>query len=227
LLLHFSLNKKLVQSLKPYHYKLLYQGLESVILSIEKIMQNPQMSEIMPEIMEEEWSKFKFVDQHEMEQIAFSNLIVLPVLDEKVGRKIPLNLVYPSKDVDMARMQLRQLFTLRHLLFYLSKNDDQLAHKIRERPVPLESRAVQKWEESQIYEIEPNNELILCNVRLSGKMYVRYVLLDPEFFILVEPDFSQNDEYRVKIHTKISLKQVESLVDRIENRNLCMAFAHF
>jgi|JI10StandDraft_1071094.scaffolds.fasta_scaffold2798097_1 hypothetical protein len=69
--------------------------------------------------------------------------------------------------------------------------------------------------------------MILCNIRLGGKMFVRYVLLDPEYFLLVEPDFSQGDEYKIKVHQKMSLKHVESIVDRMENRNLCMAFAHF
>ena len=58
--------------------------------------------------------------------------------------------------------------------------------------------------------------MILCNVRLSGKMYVRYVLLDPEFFLLVEPDFSQGEDYKIKVHQKITLKSVECLVDRME-----------
>jgi hypothetical protein len=38
--------------------------------------------------------------------------------------------------------------------------------------------------------------------------------------MLVEPDFSKNGEYRVRVHVKQPLKFVESMIDRTEPRNL-------
>lgn len=59
-------------------------------------------------------------------------------------------------------------------------------------------------------------------------MQVRYVLADPEYFILIEPEFGkQSDDYRVLIHVKQPLKQVESMIDRTEPRNLIIGFATF
>lgn len=74
--------------------------------------------------MDDEWQKFKFLDLPEMESVLLSPLIVLPVLDDKVGRKIPPSLIYPQKDLEMARMLIKMLFILRHLLYYLTQNDD-------------------------------------------------------------------------------------------------------
>lgn len=58
-------------------------------------------------------------------------------------------------------------------------------------------------------------------------MHVRYVLVDQDFFILIEPDLGKADEYKVKVHRKIPLKHVESMIDRTEPRNLIMGFATF
>ena len=58
-------------------------------------------------------------------------------------------------------------------------------------------------------------------------MHVRYVLVDPDYFILVEPEFSKQEDYRVRVHRKIQLKQAECMVDRTEPRNLILGFATF
>ena len=58
-------------------------------------------------------------------------------------------------------------------------------------------------------------------------MSVRYVMIDPEFFILIEPDFSVQNENRIIIHQKVPLRHVESLIDRSDARNLVIGFAVF
>lgn len=58
-------------------------------------------------------------------------------------------------------------------------------------------------------------------------MIPSYVLVDQDFFIIIEPDFSQNNEYRVKVQVKVPLKHVESMIDRTEPRNLIVGFATF
>ena len=90
-----------------------------------------------------------------------------------------------------------------------------------------DEREVAKWQQGNSYDISPNNELILCNVKINNKMNVRYVLVDQDFFILIEPDFNKSEEYRVKVHNKIPLKLVESMIDRTEPRNLVIGFAVF
>jgi len=84
-----------------------------------------------------------------------------------------------------------------------------------------------RWQEGQSYDISSAIEPILCNVRIKGKMHVRYVLSDPEFFLLIEPEQAREGEYKVKVHLKVILKHVESMVDRNEPRNLIVGFATF
>jgi hypothetical protein len=72
-----------------------------------------------------------------------------------------------------------------------------------------------------------NVELILCNQRVSKKMCVRYVMIDPEFLIIIEPDFSVQNENRIIIHQKVPLVHVQSMIDRQDQRNLVIAFAMF
>lgn len=45
--------------------------------------------EILPELMEEEWMKFKFVEQQEIDNIIIEPLIMMPTLDEKLHKRIP------------------------------------------------------------------------------------------------------------------------------------------
>ena len=72
-----------------------------------------------------------------------------------------------------------------------------------------------------------NVELILCNQRVNKKMCVRYVMIDPEYLILIEPDFSVQHENRITIHQKQPLLHVESLVDKQDERNLVVGFPVF
>ncbi len=48
------------------------------------------MAELLPELLEDEWSKFKFADQqNEIEPLLDEPLIMVPGLDEKMGKRVP------------------------------------------------------------------------------------------------------------------------------------------
>ena len=44
---------------------------------------------------------------------------------------------------------------------------------------------------------------------------------------MIEPDINKSEEYKVKVHKKVPLRHVESMIDRIEPRNLILGFASF
>lgn len=83
-----------------------------------------------------------------------------------------------------------------------------------------DEREIAQWSIGNSYEVSTDIELVLCNVKINSKMSVRYVIIDQDFFFLVEPDFSKTGEYKVKVHIKQPLKMVESMIDRTEPRNL-------
>jgi hypothetical protein len=76
------------------------------------------------------------------------------------------------------------------MIFHLLQNDGQTNLRLKENPIPKEEREVSKWQVGQSFEVAPDFELILCNIKLNGKMNVRYVIVDEEYFMLVEPDFA-------------------------------------
>ena len=131
------------------------------------------------------------------------------------------------KDIDIVRMRIRTFFTLRYMIFHLTLNDGTSSLKLKENPMKRDERDIAKWVQGSSSEISQENELILCNVKVTQKMCVRYVLVDQDYFILVEPDFSTNQGFRMKIHVKQPLKHVESMIDRTEPRNLIVGFATF
>ena len=58
-------------------------------------------------------------------------------------------------------------------------------------------------------------------------MHVRYVIVDAEYFMLVEPDFTCLDgNYKVKIHIKQALKLAEAMIDKSEPRNLIVGLVN-
>ena len=185
------------------------------------------MAECLPELLEEEWAKFRFAEQQtEIEPLLDEPLLMVPVIDEKTTRRVPHQLLHVTKDLDLVKMRIRSFFTLRYMVFHLTRNDGQSHLRFRENPMTREDREVARWQIGSSYEVASQEiELILCNVKLQGKMQVRYVLVDQDYFVLVEPDLTRHEEYRVRVHIKQPLKQVESMIDRTEPRNLIIGFA--
>jgi hypothetical protein len=93
---------------------------------------------------------------------------------------------------------------------------------MKESPIPKEEREICNWTVGQSYEAGQDVELVLCNIKANGKMNVRYAIVDSEFFMLVEPDFTSisGQNYKVKIQIKQPLKLVEAMIDKTEPRNL-------
>ena len=52
--------------------------------------------------------------------------MMVPVIDEKNGKgKVPQSLLLQVKDVDIVRTRIRNLFTLRHMVLLLTRNDGE------------------------------------------------------------------------------------------------------
>jgi len=84
------------------------------------------VAELLPELLEDEWSKFKFTDQQtDIEPLIDDPLIMISGLDEKTfgGRRIPPQLLYPSKEIDLIAVRIRIFFSIRYMIFTLIQND--------------------------------------------------------------------------------------------------------
>lgn len=84
------------------------------------------MAELLPELLEDEWSKFKFTDQQtDIEPLLDDPLIMISDLDEKTfwGKRIPTQLLYPTKEIDLIAVRIRIFFSIRYMIFTLIQND--------------------------------------------------------------------------------------------------------
>jgi hypothetical protein len=145
---------------------------------------------------------------------------MVPGLDEKMGKRVPQQLLHPVKEIELIGIRIKIFYSIRYMIFHLIQNDGETSLRLKENPIKRDEREIAKWTVGNSYEVSTEIELVLCNVRINQKMSVRYVIIDQDFFLLVEPDFSKNGEYRVKVHIKQPLKMVESMIDRTEPRNL-------
>ena len=154
----------------------------------------------------------------------------------------------------MLKARIRVFWLLRFLVLFLTRYDLDMNRSIKANPMMADQRPVVSWEEGQQVKLGHQSiDSVLCVIRLNQKMVVRHVLLDPEYFLLVEVD--QEDVLRqqkkdqegaeenkiatvrsqtvvdmrnvsITIHKKVPLRSVESLIDRSEPRNLILGFVH-
>lgn len=151
--------------------------------------------------------------------------MMVPVSDEKSAKgKLPQSLLLQVKDVDIVRTRIRNLFTLRHMLLSLTRNDGESLNLLKEQPIKREES--KHWKVGASCEMPSDGEMTLCNVKLNQKMNIRFVVFDSESFILVEPEFP-NQPPRFKVHVKQSLKLLESMIDKSDPRNLKIGYPNF
>ena len=79
---------------------------------------------------------------------------------------------------------------LRYLVYNLIHNDSESSKLLKINPLLSDKRPVETWTEGLETTIRSLGseqiEMILCNIRLNQKMEVRHVLVDPDYFLLVE-----------------------------------------
>ena len=113
--------------MRPEHLQLLTKAYQESISQLSKILQTPSIAELLPEILEEEWSKFKFADfQNDIDTLLDDPIVIIPGLDERQVRKVPKALVYPVKEIEIMSMRIRVFLSIRYMIFHLIQNDGQM-----------------------------------------------------------------------------------------------------
>ena len=113
--------------------------------------------------------------------------------DRQINRRVPPQLFYAKIAIDYLSNKLQVFLTYRQIVGLLCEGapNEQSYGGIDVNPIAREQTVIHSWEQLKSYQLPSVNvELILCNVREHKRMMVRYVMIDPEFFILIEPDFS-------------------------------------
>jgi len=130
-------------------------------------------------------------------------MILVPVLDETCAKYMPDVLKSPDNDLAILRDQIHIFMCLRHMVTHFKWWGGN--ENTKEFPISIEEREVYKWLEGSSILMEVNKKYILCNWKEIKKMVACYVVLDPEFFILVSPDFENKQDNMIKIEYKRSL----------------------
>jgi hypothetical protein len=138
------------------------------------------LAELVPEILEEEFNKFKqnsLNDKHldHMRDLMKNPLIMLPSInDRQINRRVPPELVYSKKAIEILSNKIQIFLTLRSIVNTLGGNS--IAHVgdrtvidsgyagIDVNPIARELTPIHGWEVGGSYQLPSVNvELILCN----------------------------------------------------------------
>jgi hypothetical protein len=187
--------------------RLLLGALKKASEELKRVMQTKH-GELMPELMEEEFNQFNFhavlesiIDK--ASELLRNPLFMLPSIDpNQINRRVPSQLTFPRKPVDLLRSKIKVFLAIRYAANLLTGLQGQNRQSGSEsNPISREQTPIHSWQQGSSYLLPSVNvELILCNERKNKQMCVRYVMIDPEFFILIEPDFSVSNQMRIVIH---------------------------
>lgn len=154
------------------------------------------------EVFEKQWKDLKFVDYEILNKVVRSPWSLVPVFEEKYRNNLPVFLKPHENEYQELKNAVQQFLRLRYMLYHLKFHSlDINTDKINEFPFVHEHRDVYDWSEGDTIDVEMDKTLVLCNLQLGNNLEIRYVVLDPEFFIMIEPGF---EDVHLKTIQKIS-----------------------
>jgi len=186
--------------------KLIYAYRQS-IRSITHLYADFQVSQAFLEIFEYEYKNFSLWDDDKFKRIVRNPWIIIPIYDEKNQKNLPDILKTSDSKVQQIKDQIQRFLTLGHLLNKL--NSEKLVLIFKDYPFKFEGRDVYSWEIGDVIIIDEDKTLVLCNIIEGKSALTRYIVLDPEFFILAEPNFDDGPYKTVKVCMKYSLKNIK------------------
>ena len=89
------------------------------------MMADPSTAEQVARCIDDEFARFKFVDQaQDIDSVLSNPLILITNVDEK--RRVPAALIHAVKDNDLMKMKVRMFFGLRYLTHQLTLYNNQI-----------------------------------------------------------------------------------------------------
>jgi hypothetical protein len=106
--------------------------------------------------------------------------------------------------VTQVKDYIHRFLTLAHLIQKFNPNSKIAIFD--EYPFKFEGRDVYNWEVNDTIVVDEDKTLVLCYLNEGKYSYARYIVLDPEFFILSEPSFDEGPLKTIKVKIQLSLK---------------------
>ena len=152
-----------------------------------------------------------------MNKVIRSPWCLVPVYEDKFKSKLPDFLKTHENELQELKDSIDQYLTLRYMIYHLKFNTDLDNHQ--GFPFEHEHRDVYDWSVGDII-TDINKTLVLCNLQIGNNLEMRYVVLDPEFFILIEPNFEDTSLKSIRIEIKAPLKTIDTNTDYRDQKRL-------
>ena len=183
----------------------------------------PTLNTAFMEIFEKTWNEFKFVDYETLNKVVKSPWSLVPVFEERYKHKLPAFLKPHDNELQELKNAIEQYLTIRHMINVLKWRADP--DKMNEYPFVNEKRDVYDWNVGDTVHVEMDKTLVLCNMQLGNSLEMRYVVLDPEFFILIEPEFEGKPNKSIRIEVKAPLKNIDTMTDFRDHKRLIVGIS--
>lgn len=208
---NFCNNKTSKEWLSIKQYDMLVHGFLVSIKNVQRLFIKPSPSNSFMEVFEKEWNAFQFADYQLMNKVIRSPYSLVPVFEDKYRKNLPDFLRPHENEYQELKNAIRQFLSIRHLIYSLRTKSDN--EKLNEFPFVHEQRDVYEWKIGETVVVEMDKTLVLCNLQIEDEFQTRYVVLDPEFFILVAPDFDDVPLKKIRIEIKAPQKNIQTKID--------------
>ncbi|CAI2383809.1 unnamed protein product [Moneuplotes crassus] len=188
-------------------FDILANAYKASIRAITSFSKDFEIYQPFLDIFKHEYDNFIFNDEDEIRKIIKSPCMLVPMYDIKNQTHFPEILKTDDTKIQQLQNQIRRFLTLGYFLNKL--NPHQFRLSLKEYPFNFEERDTSSWKIGQTIVINENYSLVMCNIQEDGIFNPRYIILDPEFFILAEQTIDKRGRITAKICLKYVLKDLQ------------------
>lgn len=157
-------------------------------------------------VFESLWNTFQFDDHNALIKITKNPWSLVSVYDEKYKDDLPDYLKQDLSKIRVLKDTINKFIALGKILYSLKKKK---ITPFDEYPFKFEGRDVYYWRIGDIITVDDDTlTLVYCHIKIGKYGYTRYIVMDPEFFLLVEPEQDTGDQKTVALRTKEPLRNI-------------------
>ena len=197
--------KQLKNWLYDSDYEELARSYVTTIKIIYFFLKDDHIYSCFLEIFEKQWNEFEFVNHDNLVKVSKSPWQLVSVYEDKHKDSMPSYLQLDQSKIKVLKDAISKFIALGSMLYALRPKK---MSPFDEYPFRFEGRDVYSWNIDDIIVVTEEHTLIYCHYKVGKYGYVRYIIMDQEFFILAEPDYDEGPYKTVSIRTKEPLKNI-------------------
>lgn len=197
-------HSELQECLHYEEYVKLAHAYVNSIKHIKMLLKNSKVSQCFLEVFDHQWKKFIFHDEAKLSRVVRNPWALVPIYVEKYKDKLPDYLRISETNITQLKDHIQRFLTLGNLIYKFKKTKKMTPFD--EYPFKFEGRDVYSWNVGDTIVPDEDKTLVLCHLVEGKYVYSRYIVLDPEFFLLAEPDFDEGPLKTIVLRIKLSLK---------------------